>query len=81
MAWDGGDWGHPRDPVLADGLVWVLVGAAGVTPAPVTLLLESLDFDATAPEKGNGWDMLLTFVWACAPHTVILWLFWTQYLI
>lgn len=67
--------------MLADGLVWVLVGAAGVTPAPVTLLLESLDFDATAPEKGNGWDMLLTFVWACAPQTVILWLFWTQYLI
>lgn len=81
MAWDEGGWGHPRDPVLADGLLWVLVGAVGVTPAPLTLLLESSDFDAAAPKKGNGWDMLLAFVWVCAPQTVILWLFGTQYLI
>lgn len=67
--------------MLADGLVWVLVGAAGVTPAPLTLLLESSDFGAAAQRKGNGWDVLLAFVWACAPQTVILWLFWTHSLI
>lgn len=81
MAWDGGGWGHPGDPVLAEGLFWVLVGAEGVTPAPLTPLLESSEFGTAAPKKRNGWDMLLAFVWVCAPPTVILWLFGTQYLI
>lgn len=58
------------------GCLWCSEGH----PAPLTLLMESSGFGAAAPKEGNGWDMLLAFVWACAPQAAILRLFRTQYL-
>lgn len=77
-------WGRLGAPQGPRAGRWASLGAgrySGGHPSSFNLLLASSEFGAAAPKKGNGWEMLLAFVWVCAPQTVILWLFGTQYLI